>query len=423
MGIRGPKYIITPNDWQQVQIDLNDLYDRLTSAINTVTGGIVTDHNSLSGLQGGSAGQYYHLTAAEHAALSGYISTESDPVFTAWLATVTPANWDTAYSERLEWDGGSTNLVAATGRTSLGLGTAATHAATDFQAAGSTYLTGSLTSGRIPVASGAQTLADVSTLTWVSPTLFTPQIQTTGTVAFNGSSVSATTGINGFFTTSSQNASGALLGVTVTKNTHPGGLNYGISFVGNYTPTYSAGTGNRTMSGLWGGLCQIGLTLDASELHNYTLTAGYGYDSQLVVVGTAAGGNATITTHYMFRALTAIKTGATASIGTLYGFYDAGQTAATNNWGIGINTANNYINGSLSIGKNTAPAVALDVVGQITANNIVTGTFFQTSTAITANSTGTVVIAAKDANLLTTNAGWMPIKKSDGTTVYMPYWA
>lgn len=29
-------------------------------------------------------------------------------------------NWDTAYSDRLKWDGGSTSLVAATGRTSLG---------------------------------------------------------------------------------------------------------------------------------------------------------------------------------------------------------------------------------------------------------------------------------------------------------------
>jgi len=30
------------------------------------------------------------------------------------------ATWDTAYNERLQWDGGSTNLVSATGRTSLG---------------------------------------------------------------------------------------------------------------------------------------------------------------------------------------------------------------------------------------------------------------------------------------------------------------
>jgi hypothetical protein len=35
-------------------------------------------------------------------------------------------NWDAAYNERRQWDGGSTNLVVATGRTSLGLGSLAT---------------------------------------------------------------------------------------------------------------------------------------------------------------------------------------------------------------------------------------------------------------------------------------------------------
>jgi len=34
--------------------------------------------------------------------------------------TSSQTNWDTAYSERRQWDGGSTNLVASTGRTSLG---------------------------------------------------------------------------------------------------------------------------------------------------------------------------------------------------------------------------------------------------------------------------------------------------------------
>lgn len=34
--------------------------------------------------------------------------------------TASQTNWNTAYSERQQWDGGSTNLVAATGRTSLG---------------------------------------------------------------------------------------------------------------------------------------------------------------------------------------------------------------------------------------------------------------------------------------------------------------
>lgn len=35
-------------------------------------------------------------------------------------STTSQTNWNTAYTERLQWDGGSTNLVAATGRTSLG---------------------------------------------------------------------------------------------------------------------------------------------------------------------------------------------------------------------------------------------------------------------------------------------------------------
>ena len=34
--------------------------------------------------------------------------------------TAKQTQWDTAYSERLQWDGGATNLVAATGRVSLG---------------------------------------------------------------------------------------------------------------------------------------------------------------------------------------------------------------------------------------------------------------------------------------------------------------
>lgn len=45
------------------------------------------------------------------------------------------SDWDTAYSDRLKWDGGSTGLNATTGRTSLGLGTAATTDATDYAVA------------------------------------------------------------------------------------------------------------------------------------------------------------------------------------------------------------------------------------------------------------------------------------------------
>jgi hypothetical protein len=46
----------------------------------------------------------------------------SDLPINGWNAT----NWDTAYTDRNKWDGGATGLTASTGRTSLGLGTAAT---------------------------------------------------------------------------------------------------------------------------------------------------------------------------------------------------------------------------------------------------------------------------------------------------------
>ena len=41
---------------------------------------------------------------------------------TTWTTSITnnSTNWNTAYTDRLKWDGGSTELVAATGRTSLG---------------------------------------------------------------------------------------------------------------------------------------------------------------------------------------------------------------------------------------------------------------------------------------------------------------
>jgi len=44
--------------------------------------------------------------------------------------TTEETNWNTAFADRLKWDGGATGMVAATGRTSLGLGTLATQSGT-----------------------------------------------------------------------------------------------------------------------------------------------------------------------------------------------------------------------------------------------------------------------------------------------------
>lgn len=50
--------------------------------------------------------------------------------------TASQTNWDTAYTDRLNWDGGSTGLNATTGRTSLGLGSIATQSASNVSISG-----------------------------------------------------------------------------------------------------------------------------------------------------------------------------------------------------------------------------------------------------------------------------------------------
>ena len=63
---------------------------------------------------------------------AGYLTsyTETDPVYNgdpaSGITSGNITNWNTAYNDRLKWDGGSSGLNAATGRTSLGLGSLAT---------------------------------------------------------------------------------------------------------------------------------------------------------------------------------------------------------------------------------------------------------------------------------------------------------
>ena len=67
---------------------------------------------------------------------NSYMYLGSGRVYTTSDFTNNSSNWDTAYTDRNKWDGGSTGLTASTGRASLGLGTAATAAATAFATSG-----------------------------------------------------------------------------------------------------------------------------------------------------------------------------------------------------------------------------------------------------------------------------------------------
>jgi len=73
-----------------------------------------------------------NYTIATVSGIGSVSSAQANPIYpeagialstgTTWTTSIVnnSANWNTAYTDRLKWDGGSTGIVAATGRTSLG---------------------------------------------------------------------------------------------------------------------------------------------------------------------------------------------------------------------------------------------------------------------------------------------------------------
>lgn len=94
------RFSITPGDWIQVERALN----LLSRAI--LTQGLLTT----------STPEFAGLT------LTGFSGLLKATGGTVSAITDSSSNWNTAYTDRLKWDGGATGLTAATGRTSLELG-------------------------------------------------------------------------------------------------------------------------------------------------------------------------------------------------------------------------------------------------------------------------------------------------------------
>jgi len=97
------------------QTSLDDLQIGPPPSADTTTGG-----------GGTGTVTYVDMTVPTGLSVSGNPITTSGTLAVTYSAgyaiptTASQTQWDTAYSERLQWDGGTTNLIAATGRTSLG---------------------------------------------------------------------------------------------------------------------------------------------------------------------------------------------------------------------------------------------------------------------------------------------------------------
>ena len=126
--------------------------------------------------------------------------------------TASQTNWDSAYTQRLQWDGGSTNLVAATGRTSLGATTVGGNMFTLVNPSAITFpqfnadnTVSALTATAFRTAIGAGTSSTTGTVTSVGGTGTVNGITLTGTVTSTGnltlggtlSGVSLTTQVSG----------------------------------------------------------------------------------------------------------------------------------------------------------------------------------------------------------------------------------
>jgi hypothetical protein len=109
----------------------------------------------------------------------------------AWGSSVTnnSTNWNTAYTDRLKWDGGATGLTAATGRTSLELGTIATLAAPSGTVVG-TSDTQTLTNKRVTPRVSSETSS-------ATPTINTDNVDAHSITALAADITSMTTNLSG----------------------------------------------------------------------------------------------------------------------------------------------------------------------------------------------------------------------------------
>lgn len=191
---------------------IGNLTGNVTGNASTVTNGVYTTGSyadpswitSLAWSKITSAPAFITLTSLSSSA-TGLTYTNTTGVFSLTSGysiptTASQTNWDSAFTQRLQWDGGSTSLVAATGRTSLGattvggnLFTLANPTAVTFIRINADNTVSTLDAATFRTAIGAGTSSTTGTVTSVAAlTIGTTGTDLTSTVA-NGTSAAVIT--------------------------------------------------------------------------------------------------------------------------------------------------------------------------------------------------------------------------------------
>ena len=160
--------------------------------------------------------------------------------------TSSQTNWDTAYSDRLKWDGGSTGLVAATGRTSLGATTLGSNLFTITNPGAITFprfnadnTVSALSAADFRTAIGAGTGSGTVTSVATGTGLTGGTITTTGTISLANTAVTAGSYTNANITVDAQGR------ITAASNGSAGGV---TSIAAGTGIAVSASTGAVTVS-------------------------------------------------------------------------------------------------------------------------------------------------------------------------------
>jgi hypothetical protein len=161
--------------------------------------------------------------------------------------TASQTNWDTAYSERQQWSGTATNLVASTGRTSLGATTLGSNLFTITNPSAITFprfnadnTVSALDAATFRTAIGAGTSSTTGTVTSVSGTGTVNGLTLTGTVTTSGSLTLGGT-LSGIANSALTNSSITIGGTTIALGGSSNSLSNDITV---YGVTIGRGTGS-----------------------------------------------------------------------------------------------------------------------------------------------------------------------------------